>query len=313
MNITLHIGAHRCASTTFQQYLRQNVAALSSGSVGFWGPRRTRISLFAGLFPGPAAARGSNLRRRAEARVQMQLRQARAAGLGDLLVSDENVIGSTRHCLRRRSLYPAIGERMARVSAAFNGQIDRVVLVIRDQEQWWASACAYAVARGHPLPDAEILAEIAVDRRGWRDVITDLACAMPDAAIEVVPFERVAARPGALLELCAPVTAPDDHNARWLNRAPDLPRLRAALERRGEDPASLPPGAGRWHPFTAAQRAALRENHADDLFWLSAGADGLATLTEDPFRDRTGPSRSTEDNPRGQGHDSGQGNLAQSG
>jgi len=44
------------------------------------------------------------------------------------------------------------------------------------------------------------------------------------------------------------------------------------------EPAELPSdGLGHWQPFTKDQTAALRETYADDLFWLTAGADGLAT------------------------------------
>jgi hypothetical protein len=311
MEITLHIGAHRSGTTSFQYYMRHNAPALAAQSLGFWGPHRTRKSLFPGLFPGPAAAKGRNLRLRAEGRVQMNLAQARARGLKDLLVSDENMIGSARQCIRGRQLYPAIGERMARVRAAF-GQIDRAVLVIRAQDAWWSSAIAYGVARGHPVPTALALAEIAASPRSWRDVITDLACALPDTKIEVLPFEQHVGAASALLEICAPVEAPKGPAGIWLNRAPQLTELRNVLRSRGEQ-TELPQDEGRWQPFDAEQSARLRENYADDLFWLTAGADGLATLTEDRLCERTGPSPSAQAHARGHHDDNRQGHLAQPG
>ncbi len=54
-------------------------------------------------------------------------------------------------------------------------------------------------------------------------------------------------------------------------------------------------GEGRWHPFDSAQTAALREAYADDLLWLRAGADGLATLIEE-----NGPGQAGEHPPAGQ-------------
>lgn len=289
MDVILHIGAHRSGTTTFQRYLRDSHAALKARQTGFWGPMRVRRSVFPGLFPGPGAACGRNLAARAEGRVRMQLAQARAAGLRQLLVSDENMIGSARQCLRARSLYPAIGERMARIGSAFDGQIKRVVLSLRAPDLWWASAAAYTVGRGHPVPDAEACDAIARNPRSWRDVVTDLACALPGAEIRVTPFEQFAGRPGALFTACTDRSAPLAE-ARWLNRAPDISSLRETLAERGEDPALLPAASGRWQPFDTAQAAALRERYADDLFWLAAGADGLATLTEDPSRRRAGPS-----------------------
>ena len=289
MDVILHIGAHRSGTTSFQRYLRDNHAELSARGIGFWGPTRVRQSVFPGLFPGPAVARGRDPVRRAEGRVQMQVAQCRAQGLSQLLVSDENMIGSARQCLRHAALYPAIGERMARIGSAFGGRIKRVVLSVRAPDLWWASAAAYTVGRGHPVPSAQTRDAIAQNPRSWRDVVTDLACALPETEIRITPFENFAGRSDALFTACTDQTAPMG-KAQWLNRAPDLSALRDTLNERGEDLALLPTSAGRWQPFDAAQAAALRERYADDQFWLAAGADGLATLTEDPSRRRAGPS-----------------------
>lgn len=289
MDVILHLGAHRSGTTSFQRYLRDSHADLSARKTGFWGPKRVRRSVLPGLFPGAGATHRRGLVRRAEGRVQMQLAQAREAGLGQLLVSDENMIGSARQCLRARSLYPAIGERMARIGSAFGGEIKRVVLSVRSPDLWWASAAAYTVGRGHPVPDAQTFDAIAQNPRSWRDVVTDLACALPGAEIKIAPFEQFAGQADALFAVCTGQSAPTG-TAGWLNRAPDLCGLRDTLAERGEDPALLPCATGRWQPFNAAQAATLRERYADDLFWLTAGADGLATLTEDPSRRRAGPS-----------------------
>jgi hypothetical protein len=63
---------------------------------------------------------------------------------------------------------------------------------------------------------------------------------------------------------------------------------------RGGDAGVLPEGAGRWQPFDAYQKQALQEAYADDLFWLSAGADGLARLIEE-----TGPNEAGTQPPDG--------------
>ena len=58
--------------------------------------------------------------------------------------------------------------------------------------------------------------------------------------------------------------------------------------RHGASPAALPQQDGRWRPFSPPQMAAMAEAYADDLFWLRAGADGLATLTEETDLARVG-------------------------
>lgn len=282
MDIVLHLGAHRTGSTTFQAYLRQNREALETANIGFWGPYRTRNGLFAGLEPkGPVQKGRKNPQVRAEGRVQMRLEQARQSGLDALLISDENMIGSVRSCVREGELYPAIGERMSRYVRAFGGRVTRISLSIRAQDRFWSSALAFIVARGHPVPGKRKIDEIAGSVRSWRDVITDLSCAAPGAEIRVMPYESYYANPKTLMEqsLCLDADLTGDYE--WLNKAPELPDLRKILKDRGESASQLPDGNGLWEPFTAEQAAKMREQFADDVFWLAQGADGLATLTEE--------------------------------
>lgn len=210
----------------------------------------------------------------------MSVAKTAHSGAKALLISDENMIGSVRSNLRSGALYPAIGERMARYAEAFDGRLTRVVLVIRGQDRYWTSAMSYGVARGHKVPSEQKRAEIAAGPRRWRDVITDLACAVPDVEINVIPFEAYCANPETLLGTTCKLPSVRAGAFEWLNRAPDLPALRGLLSERGDDPLTIPGGEGQWAPFTPAQTAHMQEQFEDDLFWLAAGAGGLATLTE---------------------------------
>lgn len=306
MDVILHLGAHRTATTTFQHYIRDQMEGLTGQGVAYWGPKHTRRSVFPGLFRPAIGTKGRNLARRAEGRVRMFCQQAQSAGVQQLLVSDENLLGTCHQNITAARLYPGAGERTARVSAAFGGRLRRIVLSIRSLDLWWASAAALTVSRGHAVPSARTLSAIAANRRTWRDVITDLACAAPGAEIEVMPFEAHAGRPDAVLRAALEHDAPPDAKLRWLNRSPDLHALRATLTLEGADPGALPDGQGRWQPFDAAQAAALRESYADDLHWLTAGADGLAQLTEDRHPTRADTSLPPGAMTKGQGHDKGQ-------
>ena len=68
-------------------------------------------------------------------------------------------------------------------------------------------------------------------------------------------------------------------------------------------PAHLAMGEGRWNPFNEEQTAKLREAYADDMMWLTAGADGLATLTEDHSHTRADSSLPVGVLTKGQSHD----------
>lgn len=301
MDVILHLGAHRCATTTFQHYMRQNAARLSRDGIGFWGPHRTRTGLFRGILPGPSIATGRDPRRRAVGRVRLNLTRSALSGTRRLLVSEENMLGSMRENLRQAALYPSAGERLVRYGQAFDGQVTDVLLNIRSQDLWWASALGYGLARGFGLPSQVALDWIAGNPRGWRDVITDVACALPGARIWVLPFEIFAGRPEAQLATVTGRPAPREHSRERLNPTPDLTALRGLLP--PALAAQLPKGEGRWTPFTPDQAAALREAYADDLMWLAAGADGLAWLVDDLNKKSAGQTPPTPDLTRGKRND----------
>ncbi len=305
MDVILHLGAHRTGTTTLQDYLRRYNAELAAQSVGYWGPRRTRQGMLSDVVSGRAAPESNR-----SPRLATQLTRAADGGTETLLISDENMIGSVRSNLRQATLYPAIGDRMERFARAFEGRITRVVICPRSLEHFWASSMAYGVMRGHKVPDGFTCRRIAQSPRGWRDVITDLAQALPGVDLRVVPFENVMGRPETLLRLGADVDAPRDTERRWLNRTPNLPDLRRALADRGETRQVLPFGMGRWNPFTTEDTAALRELYADDMMWLVAGADGLATLTEEPTGDRAGTTPPPCEQTKGQYHERQEGTVA---
>ncbi len=206
-----------------------------------------------------------------------------ARGVRVLIVSDENMLGAPRNNLREARLYADAGQRMARFAYAFGATAPRVALSIRQQDMFWASSLAFGVARGHRLPRARDLRHMARARRGWREVVEDLACAIDSATpIMVMPYEVFGGRCETRLEaMTGQIDLPRTHAREWMNKSPRLAQLRQVLRDRGIDPARLPQGEGRWMPFTNDQIATLQEAYQDDLFWLTGGADGLAQLTEE--------------------------------
>lgn len=311
MKVILHIGAHRTGTTSFQSYVRRHSADLRDGGLGFWGPMRTRKGLFAGVQPTPGL--GLTAARRARGRILLNLKKAQANGVQTLLVSDENMMGSVRLNLRKRCLYPDIGERLARYVWAFDQRIDKIVLSVRALDHFWASSLAYGVGRGHEMPDAARCLGIAHQPRTWRDVVSEVSCAAPLAQIEVIPFEVSAGRPDLMLSAATDHAAPRDAAPEWLNRAPTAAQLRTILAERGENPDVIAHNEGRWNPFDTHARAALREAYADDMHWLVSGANGLATLTEELDQTRAGKTLPHGPHKRGQGHDIEERRMAQPG
>ncbi|MFC3615165.1 hypothetical protein ACFORG_15475 [Lutimaribacter marinistellae] len=291
MDVILHIGAHRCATTSFQDYMRRNRPLLAEAGTGFWGPYRTRTGLFRGLGESGKASR------RALGRVQLNLRGSQRRGMDRLVVSEENMLGAMRVNLRDAALYPDAGLRIVRHAEAFGPALTDLVLNIRALDLYWASVMGFALARGYGLPHRRMLDRIAFAPRSWRDVIAEIACAVPDARLWVLPFETFAGRPEAQLAAVTGRPAPRNDARGWCNRTPRLPQLRAGVI--DEVARELPNGDGRWMPFDAVQADALRERYADDLMWLAGGADGLAWLMDDPERKPAGQTLPISDMTRG--------------
>lgn len=302
MDVILHIGAHRCATTSFQNYLRRNGEYLRAQGLGFWGPWRTRTGMFRGIMPGPGVATGRDQHRCGVGRVQMHLTRSGELGLRSLLVSDENMLGTMRENLAVGELYCGAGERMARYARAFDGRITQVVLNIRSLDGYWASALGYGLTRGRGMPGLAMLDRLASNPRSWRDVIADVANALPDAQIRALPFETFAGRPGAQLAAIARIKAPKCHAHDCLNATPRLSRMRELARELAED-WNLPEGEGRWQPFSPRQVAAMCETYSDDLMWLAGGADGLARLMPEPDKKRAGTNPPRPDMTRGRTDD----------
>lgn len=296
LDVILHIGAHRTATTSFQRYVDAQVSVLAAHSWSFWGPDQTRGFLFSGLYDLASQQDQPGI---TPANVSQFLCQAEESGVSRLLISDENIIGSVRQNIREETLYPQVSQRVSQALAVLGGRVSQIVLSPRSLDTYWCSAVAYGVGRGVPVPSRAKLARIAASERTWRDVITDISEVAAGAKVLAAPFEVFRGRPDALLTRLG-VTGPAPKTRAVVNAAPDLPDLRRVLRARGDDLASLPFGTGRWNPFANAEHAALRERYDDDIMWLTGGASGLATLTEDTPSERADHNLPQEENSKGQ-------------
>ncbi len=284
VDIIVHLGAHRTATTTFQHFLRKNTDRLHLAGVAVWTPDRTRSGLFSGLIERPQTITDDVARRgrRSCGLIAIEMARLRQAAVRQLIVSEENMIGSVRNNLGVEQLYPRLSDRLIRFRAAFGDAPLRIALSIRSYDAFWASSFAHALRRGSGVPDAAKLDRLVAQPRRWRNVITDIARTWPGADLIVLPFERYAGRPEAYLaQITGDIILPGMTGLRdWQNPSPRRDALRAFLTLRGDVQGAeiIPPGDARWMPFDAGQQAVLRSAYRADLDWLADGADGLARM-----------------------------------
>ncbi len=247
MEITLHFGAHRCATTSFQEYMRHNGPALVEQGTLFWGPQDVRETDLSGL---------KSMTNASHAALQRELDRCAAQGVTHLLVSEENFLGMMQQNLNRGELYPEARLRAQLVAEAFVGRVARIGLNIRALGDYWTSVAGYAARNRKHFDGRMRWKKIAGHDRSWQGVISDLAHAFPEIPVQVFPFEEFSGRSDLQLAQLLGIKAPTNGADLWLNK--------------GAEQVTQGPNS--------TQYMKLLTKYADDLSWLESGADGLATL-----------------------------------
>jgi len=253
----LHLGVHRTATTTFQDYLDRNVARLEGSGVAVWTPSAIRGGLFSGMVRPPHET--SVVVERSTHLIGLTCARLRRKNTRQLIVSEENMIGTIRVNLRSQSLYSELTPRLARFGKAFGHSCDRILLSIRSYETFWASSIAFGATTGFPALDEQARMRIVAHPRGWRDVIKEIHALFPKAEISVLPYEAFGGNVGETLDAAT--------GYRGLSAGMvDQP------VRHNESPA------GRASPFDTQTQLNFRRRYDKDLAWLANGGGGFARL-----------------------------------
>jgi hypothetical protein len=280
MQIVLHLGAHRTATTTLQRMLTENQRALQDAGIACWGPRQLRAGLFDGLY-GAGPVLPPQRDGRAPKRIALRVEMAAQSSATTLFVSEENMLGTMPRLTQTRRLYPDAGERVARFVKGFGHHDLTLGLSIRCYDAFWASVLGWRVRRGGPLPRPALCDRLVTQPRRWRHLIAELAGAVPGARLVVWTHEAMAGQPADLVANLTGCTLALRGGDRWCNQGARLANLRAYLDDIGANPALARGADGRFMPFDPYQRAAMRAQYAEDLAWLADGADGLADYIDE--------------------------------
>jgi hypothetical protein len=287
MDVILHVGGHRTATTTLQRVLSKNNGAMQADRIAYWGPKRTRSDLFLGLLGNTDLAMPALGCRTDQAADQIALEIAalRSEGHLSLLISEENMLGGLRHNLYQRQLYPQAEARMFRLRTALASQVSKIAIAIRCYDRYWASSLGFGLSRGGPAPTPQVIDGLAAQPRRWRDVIKACKAAFPESELLVWTYEAMAARPDTQITEMIGRETSIAYNSEWYNTGPKPKKLNEVLIDRGDAPELIDARQTRFMPFSPYQRAQLRAHYADDLIWLRGGADGIARFIEMPAQD----------------------------
>ncbi|OCX66017.1 hypothetical protein BFP70_07805 [Thioclava sp. SK-1] len=256
MDVILHVGAHRTATTSLQHWLSGHCPS----DVTFWGPSYLRAGHhWAGLIRRADLLRVQDMvvGARSARRFARMIAVERARGTRSVIISEENVLGGLQHLWDAGRFYPDARARLQRLGDALGQHITVVALSIRDLHDWWCSLLGLEQLRSGITHNAQHLSQIAADPRGWQSLICDIQAAFAPRPLVVWRHENLAGAPNAqlaaMLGQTAPKVAMAPGTAPWFNAGQ----------------------YGRYRPFSAAQAAQLIAHDHHDLAWLRSGPPGI--------------------------------------
>ncbi|KPQ07259.1 MAG: hypothetical protein HLUCCA12_05465 [Rhodobacteraceae bacterium HLUCCA12] len=199
MQIILHIGAHKTASTHLQLALAHRRGALGRGGTALFLPGDLRkdglrLQNYLGLEPSAASA--------AEHGAQIRAAFATAARWADrLVVSDENILGALYNpgVFREGTLYAHAGARLALLAATLPDGPVTVALALRNPAGYLTSVYSQWLMSGRVMPFDRFLGAVDPAALRWSGLVERLIDAMPGLRLAVWRYEDYPAVAPAVL------------------------------------------------------------------------------------------------------------------
>lgn len=180
--LTLHLGAHKTATTHLQRLLTTNREVIAAAGLTCLCPPDLRGGAlrmgYVASGAGPAEASGAPLR-------------ARLAGAGDVLISEENILGTAHDpsIPRLHLFYPDAAVRLGRVLAAAGRIPARLLMAVRDPAGFLTSAYSQRLLSGEIEPFEAYLQGCDPARLRWSDLVSRLCAVAGVSACVIWRFE----------------------------------------------------------------------------------------------------------------------------
>jgi len=172
--IILHLGAHRTASTHVQGVLGKNTALLAGAGIAAPSQEDVKNAL-----TKPLGARIPSVRAGFRP----------LAGLETVVISDENLLGFLNRIFAHGEFYPDTARRLAKLRAMLPVDPVKIVVAIRPYDSFFASAYGRWLAPGRMvLPRASVAELVLRLKRGWGDVLADIAEAFPESELLISEY-----------------------------------------------------------------------------------------------------------------------------
>lgn len=241
MQIGLHLGAHKTATTYLQRALKRQRGGLLREGVAAFGPDRLRGDLRLPSLAAPDSTPAAGF-----AALREAITAEHAAGRR-VLLSQENLLGTTRpgRIARGAQLYPLATARLAAAMSGLGVTGAEVFLAIRSPLPFLASGHGQQAKAGRLMPFARYLDGVDPLALRWSELVARLAALDGVTQVIVWRFEdHEAILPAVLARMLgARAAARLRLPARTSNTGPSARALDAALAAQRDDPARDPQDA----------------------------------------------------------------------
>lgn len=191
VDLYLHLGAHKTATTYLQDLLEANAARIAEAGRVYWRRDLVRPKIDYGI---PATRKGRYWLYRAAEHLPF-LSSDPIRGFSRLLrasrpsvISEENILGNVPESLHGK-LYPRAAERLQPVVRALDGRSAEIYLCVRDYAPYLSSLYAESLRQGALLDPAQFAAANSDPAGQWSGLAETILAAFPNARLVVWAFE----------------------------------------------------------------------------------------------------------------------------
>ncbi len=181
IEIVLHLGAHKTATTYLQACLTRSVSPLLEKGVLFvpLGNLRKSSNHVSSIWNPLDILFGVRDRRKAGV-YRKYLQETEIAECRRLVISEENLLGGINHVVYSGILYPEIEKKLAPVFRGLKGNPVTTLLAVRSYDNWIAGMWSQFIRKkGYSKMDERVKNRLLATSRGWVDVIDEIIRVIP--------------------------------------------------------------------------------------------------------------------------------------
>ncbi len=179
--VSLHLGAHKTASTHLQKSIERNEPLLEQNAIRYFGPKYLRHKDHAFLDLFGLRSSGKTVGNRTG---QEQIEWL-ADGADQIVLSEENALGPVFNKINPGVLYPQGDLRIERFIEVISPQPVTIFLAIREPSTWLASLYSQRVIGGEYRSFQDFVGDNQPDLLRWSNLIGRLAKISGDRRIFV--------------------------------------------------------------------------------------------------------------------------------